>query len=199
MRGLKIALATAIFAGLTVLVAGWITGSHISVAAGEVYIGPETEKFVRYVQAAFGCSRRDAIAFMHEWDHRNGTRIADRFEIPPGAQVDFIEVDGTKGGKAAVRFLGTGRAVPAFSEEGLNFWRIFERVAKRKGWHNALAAMSDLRRRGVVITPAWFGAPWQAVPAAATKRPVKAMGTAYESRGWTFSTILTRVRRRDGT
>jgi M6 family metalloprotease-like protein len=178
MRGLKIVLGTAIFAGLTVLVAGWITGSHISVAAGEVYIGPETEKFVRYVQAAFGCSRRDAIAFMHEWDHRNGTRIADRFEIPPGAQVDFIEVDGTKGGKAAVRFLGTGRAVPAFSEEGLNFWRIFERVAKRKGWHNALAAMSDLRRRGVVITPAWFGAPWQAVPAAATKRPVKAMGTA---------------------
>ncbi|MCD6351707.1 MAG: hypothetical protein J7M26_06280, partial [Armatimonadetes bacterium] len=115
-----------------------------------------------------GLSREDAVRELHRASRENGgQRIVDRVDIPVGAQVDFLGVDGTKNGKPAVRYLGSGRALAAWSSEGLAFWRIFERAAKKHGWKKALRAMKDLRRRGIVVAPAWFGAGARAAETAA--------------------------------
>lgn len=159
MRAVKVTLGVTVLAALIIVGCGWIfTNNRPVPGAGELYLGEQTERFVRFVQEKFGYTRADAVRFMHRASRENGgARIIDRTEIPPGALVDFIEVDGSKGGKPTVRFLGTGRALPAFSAEGIAFWNLFKRAALRKGWRTALKAMADLRRRGIVVAPAWFG------------------------------------------
>lgn len=158
MRSLKAVLGvTALIVCLAVL-GGWVAaGKALRATGGEIYIGAEREKAIRFLMERDGLSRQDAIAAMHRYCREQGARVIDRAEIPPGAVVDFYEVDGSKPGKDQVRILGTGRALAADSEEGLAFWRLFERAARRHGWDQALAAMRELRQRGVVIAPAWFG------------------------------------------
>ncbi|MCX7597726.1 MAG: hypothetical protein N2512_02500, partial [Armatimonadetes bacterium] len=158
MRSLKAVLGVvALIVSLAVL-GGWVAaGKALRATGGEIYIGAEREKAIRFLMERDGLSRQDAIAAMHRYCREQGARVIDRTEIPPGAMVDFYEVDGRKPGKEQVRILGTGRALAADSDEGLAFWRIFERAARRHGWTKALAAMRELRQRGVVIAPAWFG------------------------------------------
>ncbi|MCD6352024.1 MAG: hypothetical protein J7M26_07885, partial [Armatimonadetes bacterium] len=157
MRTLKVTLGVGVVGVLLATSAGWLASSRILSAGGDFYVGPERAKFVSFIQDRFGGSRRAAVAFMHQAAREQGAKIIDRFNLPPGALVDFIEVDGTKGPKPEVRFLGTGRVFPALSAEGIAFWKLFERAARKHGWKKAYRAMRDLRRRGVVITPAWFG------------------------------------------
>ncbi len=169
MRTAKIVLGLTSFAALILVSCGWILSREAPVAPGEIGLGPQTEYALSFLQENMGLSRRDAVSEMHRAALLNdGQRIVDRFDIPPGATLDFIEVDGTKAGKESVRFLGTGRAVPASSPEGLAFWRVFERAARAKGWTGALRAMRNLRDSGLVVAPAWFGAGGQVATTAAT-------------------------------
>ena len=169
MRALKAVLGVTAIVALAFVSCGWVLTRHIPMAPGQVAIGPQTKIFLNYVQKELGLSERDAIAFMHKASEENGgQRIIDSFEIPVGAQVDFIEVDGKKGGRETVRYLGNGRALPASSNEGIAFWRIFERAARRNGWDSALRAMTDLRRRGLMVVPAWFGGGTRIVETAAS-------------------------------
>ncbi|MBC7286622.1 MAG: Ig-like domain-containing protein, partial [Armatimonadetes bacterium] len=158
MRTLKVLLGVGVGVGLLATCTGWVLFRQPLAGTGDVYIGPETEKFIRFVQEQFGVGRSAAIDFMHRAGREQNARIIDRFNLPAGALVDFIEVDGSRPGATSARFLGTGRVFPALSEEGLAFWRIFERAALRHGWDKAYRAMAELRRRGIVIAPAWFGA-----------------------------------------
>lgn len=158
MRSLKAVFGVVALIVCLAVFGGWVAaGKALRATGGEIYIGAEREKAIRFLMERDGLSRQDAIAAMHRYCREQGARVIDRTEIPPGAIVDFYEVDGSKPGKDQVRILGTGRALAADSDEGLAFWRIFERAARRHGWDKALAAMRDLRQRGVVIAPAWFG------------------------------------------
>jgi len=182
MRSLKVVLGIVALICCLAVFGGWVAaGKALRATGGEIYIGAEREKAIRFLMERDGLSRQDAIAAMHRYCREQGARVIDRAEIPPGAIVDFYEVDGTKAGKEQVRILGTGRALAADSEEGLAFWRIFERAARRHGWDKALAAMRELRERGIVVAPAWFGggvmtltgaAPRQVIPQAAPQ-PVR--------------------------
>ncbi len=63
-------------------------------AAVTIEIGDYRALAQDFVQQKFGLSRAQALTVMHQYEQMHGDRIIDRLELPEGAVLDFVTVDG---------------------------------------------------------------------------------------------------------
>ncbi|MGD9495453.1 MAG: carboxypeptidase regulatory-like domain-containing protein [Armatimonadota bacterium] len=59
-----------------------------------IEIGDYRDLALDFVQWKFGVSREQALSVVHHYEQMHGSRIIDRLELPEGAVLDFVTVDG---------------------------------------------------------------------------------------------------------
>lgn len=85
-------------------------------AAISVDIGSYRALAEDFVQWKFGVSAEQAVSVVHRYEEMHGDRIIDRLELPEGAVLDFVRVDGRAPDPASmVTYEGSGvlRSTPA--------------------------------------------------------------------------------------
>lgn len=85
-------------------------------AAISVDIGDYRALAESFVQYRFGVSAEQAVSVVHRYEEMHGNRIIDRLELPEGAVLDFVRVDGRAPDPASmVTYEGSGvlRSTPA--------------------------------------------------------------------------------------
>jgi|GEM_PF-6266488 len=78
-------------------------------AAVTIQVGDYRELALQFVQEKMGLSEQAARTVMHRYEVTNGDRIIDNLELPDGAVLDFVTVDGqAEDAESMVTFEGSG-------------------------------------------------------------------------------------------
>ncbi len=123
--------------------------SATDISAIEIGLGPVREQTAQWLMETRGVSQAQAYKLMHRTEAETGLQILERFSLPEGALMDFVEVNGAAApGEPVVQHQGCGMFMSPHSEYGRKFWA---EVEKRKGtpWYdNLMKAMSRAYDRG---------------------------------------------------
>ncbi len=80
-----------------------------SQAAVTIELGDYRAMALEFIQHKFGVSAEQAVTVLHRYEQMNGDRIIDRLELPEGAILDFVRVDGnTADPSRMVTYEGSG-------------------------------------------------------------------------------------------
>ena len=150
-------------------------------AAVTIEVGDYRELALQFVQDKFGLSEEAARTVMHRYEVDNGDRIIDDLELPDGAVLDFVTVDGeASDSDSMVTFQGSGvlhQSRPALFggalTEALNNSSPDERrhmlenisAAMRRGWF--VQTLTDEDREALLNNNAFPGQQGQMQPQAA--------------------------------
>ncbi len=112
--------------------------SATDISAIEIGLGPVREQTAQWLMETRGLSERQACKLMHRTEAETGLQILERFSLPEGTLMDFVEVNGAAApGEPVVQHQGCGMFMSPHSEYGRKFWA---EVEKRKGtpWYDNL-------------------------------------------------------------